>query len=64
MPRVMDWFYENWQTIAVLGVVGLTMVVFVIRLVKKKKRRAGCGEGCECEGKKIAGRSELSSRRR
>ena len=52
----MDWLAQNWQTVAALGVVGATLVVFAVRILRPKKA-PGCGEGCGC-GKKAASPGE------
>jgi len=46
---------EQWQHWVVFGVVGLTVVVFVWRAVRRRRAGpgAGCGVGCGC------GRSEV-----
>ena len=49
----MDWISQNWQTLAALGVVAVTVVVFVVRLVRPR-RKGACGKNCGChrlEGK-------------
>ncbi len=40
----------DWQTYTALGIVAITLVVFLVRLTRPKKKR-GCGHGCDC-GKK------------
>jgi hypothetical protein len=41
---------DHWQSIAAIGIVTITLLVFVICLVRPKKR-GGCGHDCGC-GKK------------
>ena len=43
----MEWIIENWQTIAALGVVAATAVVFAAGMVRRHKRD-GCGADCCC----------------
>lgn len=45
----MDWLEQHWQTITALGIVALTVVVFVWKLTRKKA--GGCGSGCGCEAR-------------
>ena len=40
----------DWQTYAAAGIVTLTLVVFLVRLAKRKPK-AGCGHGCACPKK-------------
>ena len=49
----MDWLLRNWQTIAALGIVALTLALFTARLARAK-RQPGCGEGCDCPGRRVA----------
>ena len=41
---------DDWQSWAAAGVVALTLLVFTLRLGKKRGR--GCGGGCGCDMKK------------
>ena len=43
----MNWLEENWQTVAALALVAVTLGVFVLRLLRRPKR-GGCGAGCGC----------------
>ena len=43
----MNWLLENWQTIAALAIVGLTVVLFTRRLLRPR-RKGHCGGGCDC----------------
>lgn len=52
----MHWFLENWQTIAALGIVALTVAIFALRLARPKKS-PGCGTGCGCGAGKDAART-------
>jgi hypothetical protein len=38
---------ENWQSIAALTVVLITVVLFTVRAAKRRKK-TGCGGGCGC----------------
>ena len=40
----------DWQTLTAIGIVALTLVIFLVRLARPKKR-GGCGHDCGC-GKK------------
>lgn len=37
----------NWQTVIAAGIVGITLLIFLIRLARPK-RKSGCGHGCGC----------------
>ena len=37
----------DWQTIAALGIVLITLVIFAIRMASGKKK-SGCGKDCGC----------------
>jgi hypothetical protein len=41
----------DMQSYIALGVVGITLVIFVIRIARPNKK-GGCGKGCGC-GKKL-----------
>ncbi|NNC89717.1 MAG: hypothetical protein HKN82_14775 [Akkermansiaceae bacterium] len=43
----MNWFLEHWQSVASLGVVALTVLLF-IRGLTRRKARPGCGGHCGC----------------
>ncbi|WP_461785025.1 hypothetical protein [Prosthecobacter sp.] len=38
---------ENWQSIAAIAVVLITVVLFAVRAAKRRKK-PGCGRGCGC----------------
>lgn len=40
----------DWQTTIAIGIVALTLTIFLVRLARPRKKR-GCGHGCDC-GKK------------
>lgn len=40
----------DWQSYTALGIVGLTLAVFVIRIVRPRKKR-DCGGSCACPKK-------------
>lgn len=50
----MDWILQNWQTIAALGVVALTLAIFAFRMIRPPKK-SGCGGGCDCAGEPAGG---------
>ena len=50
----MDWLLQNWQTVAALAIVALTMALFAIRMIRPRKK-AGCGGGCGCATKPVSG---------
>lgn len=37
----------DWQTLVAAGVVALTLVIFLVRLARPKKK-SGCGNDCGC----------------
>lgn len=40
---------DNWQTLAALGVVAITAILFIVRAVRKKRSSStGCGSGGDC----------------
>ncbi len=40
---------DNWQTPAALAVVAITVALFVVRWVRRRKGNGrGCGGGCDC----------------
>lgn len=40
----------DWQTYTAAGIVTITLVIFLVRLARPKKR--GCGHGCDCGRKR------------
>lgn len=38
----------DWQTLAAAGIVVITLVVFLVRITRPKKK-SGCGKGCGCD---------------
>lgn len=38
---------ENWQSLAALAVVLVTVAVFIVRAAKRRKK-PGCGGSCGC----------------
>ncbi|NJM36534.1 MAG: hypothetical protein HC845_00905 [Akkermansiaceae bacterium] len=38
----------NWQTLAALGVVFITLTIFLVQLAKPKKK-PNCGHRCGCK---------------
>lgn len=53
----MSWLAENWQSLAALAIVALTLAIFLRRLVRPKQS-GGCGGGCDCKVKPQAARSD------
>lgn len=53
----MHWLIQHWQTIAALGVVGITAAVFIRRMLHRDQ--TSCGGSCECPTKKMARRTEI-----
>jgi hypothetical protein len=37
----------DWQTLTAAGIVGITLVIFLIRITRPKKK-SGCGHDCGC----------------
>jgi hypothetical protein len=37
----------NWQSLVAIGIVVLTLVVFLVRLARPR-RKSGCGHDCGC----------------
>jgi hypothetical protein len=37
----------DWQTYTAIGIVTFTMLVFLVRLARPR-RKSGCGHGCDC----------------
>lgn len=37
----------DWQTLTAVGIVAITLVVFISRLARPKKK-SGCGKDCGC----------------
>ena len=48
----MQWLLQNWQTLAALGVVGITAAIFAWRMLRRDNR--SCGGTCDCPTKKGA----------
>ena len=46
----MSWLAQNWQTVAALVVVALTLALFARRLLRGRGK-SGCGGDCECDAK-------------
>ena len=38
----------DWQTYIAIGIVILTLVIFLVRLAKTEEKRGGCGHDCGC----------------
>jgi len=38
----------DWQAYTAIGIVNLTLVIFLVRLARPKKKSA-CGHGCGCD---------------
>jgi len=38
---------ENWQSIAAIAVIIVTVALFIVRAVKRRKK-PGCGGSCGC----------------
>ena len=38
----------DWQTLTAAGIVGITLVIFIVRLTLPKKK-SGCGHDCGCD---------------
>lgn len=38
----------DWQTYTAIGIVTITLVIFLVRITRPKKKRGGCGHGCDC----------------
>lgn len=39
---------DDWQSWAAGAIVLITMIIFILRLIRKKP---GCGGGCDCDRK-------------
>jgi FeoB-associated Cys-rich membrane protein len=37
----------DWQTLTAVGIVGITLVIFLVRILRPKKK-SGCGHDCGC----------------
>jgi hypothetical protein len=37
----------DWQTYTALGIVGITLSIFLVRLARPRRGK-GCGAGCKC----------------
>ncbi len=38
----------DWQTLTAVGIVAVTLTIFLVRLARPKKS-SGCGKGCGCD---------------
>lgn len=38
----------DWQTLTAAGLVAITLTIFLIRLARPKRKKAGCKQGCGC----------------
>ena len=38
----------NWQTYAAIGIIAITLVIFIFRLIRPQKK-SGCGHDCGCD---------------
>lgn len=38
----------DWQTYTAVGIVVITLVIFLVRLARPKKK-SGCGHNCGCD---------------
>lgn len=43
----------HWQTLVALGVVALTLLVFVFRMIRPAKAKGSCGSNCGCDRPKV-----------
>jgi len=39
----------DWQSYTAIGIVGITLVVFVYRLKSPGRSKSGCGKNCGCD---------------
>lgn len=39
----------DWQSFAALGIVGVTLAVFIHRLKSPRRVKSGCGKSCGCD---------------
>jgi hypothetical protein len=42
----------NWQTYTALGVVAITLAIFIYRIFFRKKSKTSCGHDCGCGSSK------------
>jgi hypothetical protein len=42
----------DWQSYIALGIVALTLGIFIYRLLKRKKPENSCGKNCGCRPEK------------
>jgi hypothetical protein len=42
----------EWQTYTALGIVAITLAIFIHRLFFKKKSKSSCGHNCGCDSNK------------
>lgn len=52
----MNWLLQHWQTIVALSIVGATAGLFALRWLRTS-RQTGCGGGCQCEARALAGQA-------
>jgi hypothetical protein len=43
----------EFQSVAALGIVALTLLAFAVRAWRQRRRPAGCGGGCACPSVKF-----------
>ena len=53
----MDWLLQNWQTVTALAVVGGTIAIFAVKLLRPRKSRS-CGGDCGCSLQRSTRREE------
>ena len=53
----MKWIVEHWQTIAAFAIVALTLALFARNFLRSQGSKSGCGEGCGCDAKSLAGKT-------
>jgi hypothetical protein len=41
---------DSWQTPAAIAIVFVTLAIFILRLLKGRGAKNGCGTGCACPG--------------
>jgi hypothetical protein len=42
----------DWQSYTAIGIVTITLVIFLVRMAQPKKKGGGCDHGCGCGKKK------------
>lgn len=52
----MTWIHEHWQRIAALTVVGVTVLLFLRRVLRK--RTGSCGGDCECPAREFTTKAD------